>query len=77
MAGCPSKFVSSVSWLKKMLRPLKPINTKIHEITGKNVFTGNVPNPPEGPKPNPPYRQVGKSPQDRSGYKVQHLGDKK
>ena len=63
--------------MKKMLKPFRPVNKRIHEATGKTEMGGAVPSPKEAPKPNPSYRQVGKQPGDTSGFKVQHLGDKK
>lgn len=62
---------------KKYMKPFKGINKKIHEITGKIFPGGDVKNPPEGKKSGCAYRQVGKTPGDKSGFGVQHLGDHK
>jgi len=65
------------SWGKRFLKPFKAINKKIHIATGKTEMGGAVPSPKAGPNPGASFRQVGKSPGDKSGYKVKHLGDKK
>jgi len=76
MTGVASKFVGS-GYTKKYLKPFGAINKKIHEVTGKIFPGGAVKNPGAGTKAGADFRQVGKCPDDKSGYKVQHLGDKK
>lgn len=67
-----------VDFNKKFLKPLKKINTKIHEVLGGTpVFTKTAKKPPEGKRGSADFRQVGKSPQDKSGFPVRHLGDNK
>jgi len=76
MAGAPSKFNSAIH--KTFLKPFGAINKRIHEITGKKEMGGGVKNP-EG-KPNEMaggFRQVGQTPEDKSGFQTQHLGDNK
>jgi hypothetical protein len=74
MAGSSSQFNSPT---RKFLKPFKGLNKKIHEVTGKIFPGGAVENPPAGSNRGANFRQVGKSPEDRSGFPVQHLGDKK
>lgn len=52
-------------------------DTKIHEATGKIKQWGEINKMVAGATPKAAFRQVGKSPYDKSGYKVKHLGDKK
>lgn len=75
MAGNPSNFFRP--WMKGVLQPFKGVYTKIHEATGKIVPGGNVKNNPVEGSPSADFRQVGKSPEDKSGFPTQHLGDSK
>ena len=52
-------------------------NKKIGEATGKILPGGGVPVKKAGDKGSADFRQVGKSSEDKSGFRVQHLGDKK
>ena len=70
-----SKFF--LPYVKSMLKPFKAINTKIHEATGDLSFSGNPPKGEEGSKGTADFRQVGRTPEDKSGFEVKHLGDKK
>ena len=76
MAGVASKFVST-AYTKLFLKPFRAINTKIHEATGSPSFAGNPPKGKEGSKGTAAFRQVGRSPEDKSGFPTQHLGDNK
>jgi hypothetical protein len=62
---------------KAMLKPFGAINKRIHEATGKAEPGGAVPNPPAGDRGSATFRQTGRSPEDRSGFPVKHLGDKR
>jgi hypothetical protein len=62
---------------EKFRKPFKDLGKKIHEATGKAFPGGAVKNPPEGDKGSADFRQVGKSPEDKSGFPVKHLGDEK
>ena len=75
MAGVASKFVST-GYTKFFLKPVQAINKKIHEITGKPIFVGNPPKSEEGGSPSANFRQVGRTPEDKSGFPTQHLGGK-
>lgn len=70
-----SKFF--LSYMKKTLKPFRAINKKIHEATGKSFPGGGVPKGKVGSKGTANFRQVGRSPSDKSGFPVKHLGDKK
>ena len=77
MVGVASKFVST-AYTKGFLKPFRAINKKIHEITGQ-IEPGGAVEKPQG-KPNEMaggFRQVGKTPEDKSGFPVEHLGDNK
>lgn len=76
MAGVASKFIST-AYTRFFLKPFRAVKRSIHVPSGKAESGGAVPNPPARAKEPAPYRQTGKSPEDRSGWKVKHLGDKK
>ena len=66
-----------LSFTKKFLKPFGIVSNQIHEATGRKQAGGGIPEKPAGEKPSADFRQVGKNPDDKSGFKVQHLGDKK
>lgn len=70
-----SKFF--LPYMQKMLKPFRAINKQIHRATGKIFPGGGIPKKPAKAKEGANFRQIGKSPQDKSGFKVQHLGDNK
>ena len=76
MSGVASKFVST-SETKDFLKPNTTVSKTVGEATGKAEKGNNVQNPPAGTKPSANFRQVGRVPDDKYGFKVQHLGDKK
>lgn len=57
-------------YTKKFLKPFKAINKRIHEATGKVEMGGNVANPPAGSVESANFREVGKVPEDKSGFPV-------
>jgi len=74
MAGEPSNFI--LESRKKQIKRFGA-NKKIGEATGKILSGGGVPVKKAGDKGSADFRQVGKSSEDKSGFRVQHLGDKK
>jgi len=77
MTGIASKFVSSTSFLKGFLKPFKALDKKVHVPKGHATPGGAVVSGPAGSTPSPSFRPTGKSAEDKSGFPVQHLGDKK
>ena len=76
MAGVASKFVST-AYTKYFLKPFKAIKKSIHVPSGKAEAGGAVKKPKARPTEGASFRKAGSVPEDKSGFKVQHLGDKK
>jgi len=64
-------------YTEKFRKPFRAINKKIHVPTGTEFPGGDVQKGPAGEKPSPTFRQIGKTPEDKSGFPVKHLGDNK
>ena len=75
MPGAASNFFRP--YMKGVLNAFNGVYTKIHEATGNIIPGGNVKNEPVTGSPSADFRQVGKSPEDKSGFPVQHVGDNK
>lgn len=59
------------SWAKKFLKPGKPVSKDIHVATGK-IDSGHKVDNPSGRAPEMAsgFRQVGRVPEDQSGFPV-------